>query len=347
MVNDPDPSNPPRLEHLPRVGITAGDPAGIGPEIVLKAVADPEVLRICAPVIIGPAQLLARTSHRLRLQGGYEIVANPKELVEARASPLIYNLNNIEGIAEPGADPVRCGKAAAEYIETAVKLCADGVVDAISTAPISKRAFYLAGYSFPGHTEFLARLTGTTDYAMTYICSSLRIVLLTTHIPLAKALTFVEKTRIEKMLRLAHHQLNRWGIEHPRLAVAALNPHGSEGGLFGIEEASEIIPAIESLNCEPGKDVLGPFSADTVFLRAARGEFDAVLAMYHDQGTIAAKCLSFGETVNVTMGLPFIRTSPDHGTAFDIAGKGIADPSSMIAAIKMAAELFQRVQTKA
>ena len=174
---------------------------------------------------------------------------------------------------------------------------------------------------------------------MAFVSANLRIVLLSTHVPLSEAIRLVERDRIMKVIYLAHRELQRWGIERPRLAVAALNPHGAEGGLFGVEEASEIMPAIEAVRRLDDINVQGPYSADTVFLRASRGEFDAVVACYHDQAMIPVKCLSFGEAVNVTLGLPFIRTSVDHGTAFDIAGQGIADPSSMIEAVLLAARL--------
>src|SRR5206468_12162901 len=225
------------------------------------------------------------------------------------------------------------------YIEAAVELCAAGSIDAIATAPINKRALFLGGYSFPGHTEFLAYLTGTEDYAMGFVAANLRVVLLSTHVPLSEAIRLVRRERIEDTIRLTDREVRRWGIERPRIAVAALNPHGAEGGLFGIEEVSEMVPAIDACHTRDGIDVRGPFSVDTVFLRASRGEFDAVVACYHDQAMIPVKCLSFGEAVNVTLGLPFIRTSVDHGTAFDIAGKGIAEHSSMVTAIKLAAEL--------
>jgi 4-hydroxythreonine-4-phosphate dehydrogenase len=220
-------------------------------------------------------------------------------------------------------------------------LCAAGSIDAVATAPINKRALFLGGYSFPGHTEFFAHLTGAEEYAMAFVAGNLRIVLLSTHVPLAEAIRLVERDRIVKRVNLTNRELQRWGIEKPRIAVAALNPHGAEGGLFGVEEASEIMPAIDA--CRRDEiNVQGPFSADTVFLRASRGEFDGVIACYHDQAMIPVKCLSFGEAVNVTLGLPFIRTSVDHGTAFDIAGKGLAEHSSMVAAIKLAAELSTR-----
>lgn len=314
-----------------------GDPAGIGPEVVLKAVAEDEVRRACIPVIIGDAQLLAHTARTLDLQSGYDIVRADEPFPE-HSEPVIYHLDNISGFIEPGIESGAAGKAAGGYIEAAVELCAAGNIDAIATAPINKRALFLGGYSFPGHTEFLAHLTGAEDYAMAFVAGNLRIVLLSTHVPLSEAIRLVERDRIVSRVNLTNRELQRWGIEKPRIAVAALNPHGAEGGLFGVEEASEIMPAIDACRRDD-INVQGPFSADTVFLRASRGEFDGVIACYHDQAMIPVKCLSFGEAVNVTLGLPFIRTSVDHGTAFDIAGKGLAEHSSMVAAIKLAADL--------
>jgi 4-hydroxythreonine-4-phosphate dehydrogenase len=291
-------------------------------------------------VIVGDAQLLAHTARTLDLTCGYDIVRYDEPFLTDHTEPLIFHLDNIGGHIEPGIESGLAGKAAAQYIEAAVELCAAGKLDAIATAPINKRALFLGGYSFPGHTEFLAHLTGTEEYAMAFVASNLRIVLLSTHVPLAEAIRMVEHERILRVLRLTHREMKRWGIERPRIAVAALNPHGAEGGLFGVEEASEIMPAVEACRGKDDMNVQGPFSADTVFLRASRGEFDAVIACYHDQAMIPVKCLSFGEAVNVTLGLPFIRTSVDHGTAFDIAGKGLAEHSSMVAAIKLAVELI-------
>ena len=316
-----------------------GDPAGIGPEVVLKAVAEEDIRRLCVPVIIGDAQLLAHTARTLDLQCGYDIVRRGEPFPDQFSDPIIFHLDNIGGFIEPGIESGAAGKAAAGYIEAAVELCAAGSIEAIATAPINKRALFLGGYSFPGHTEFLAHLTGAEEYAMAFVAANLRIVLLSTHVPLSEAIRLVEKDRLVKVINLAYRELRRWGIERPRLAVAALNPHGAEGGLFGVEEASEMVPAIEACRALDDINVHGPVSADTVFLRASRGEFDAVIACYHDQAMIPVKCLSFGEAVNVTLGLPFIRTSVDHGTAFDIAGKGIAEHSSMVAAIKLAADL--------
>ena len=342
FANNSSNSGPQHGRSLPRIAITMGDPAGIGPEVVLKAVAEAEIRRVCLPIIIGDAQLLAHTARKLDLQCGYDIVRKGEPIPDQLSEPLIFHLDNISGFIEPGIESGAAGKAAGGYIEAAVELCAAGSVDAIATAPINKRALFLGGYSFPGHTEFLAQLTGTEEYAMAFVAANLRIVLISTHVPLAEAILLVERDRIIRTVNLTHRELLRWGIEKPRLAVAALNPHGAEGGLFGMEEASEIAPAIEACRVVDDIDVQGPFSADTIFLRASRGEFDAVIACYHDQAMIPVKCLSFGEAVNVTLGLPFIRTSVDHGTAFDIAGKGIAEHSSMIAAIKLAAELSSR-----
>ena len=327
---------------LPRIGITMGDPAGIGPEVVLKAVAEEEIRSVCVPVIIGDAQLLAHTARTLDLQSGYDIVRRGEPLPGHLTEPVIFHLDNVGGYIEPGIESGAAGKAAAGYIEAAVELCAAGSIEAIATAPINKRALFLGGYSFPGHTEFLASLTSTEEYAMALVAANLRIVLLSTHVPLAEAIRMVERDRIIRIIRLAHRELQRWGIDRPRIAVAALNPHGAEGGLFGVEEASEMVPAVEACRGVDDLNVQGPFSADTIFLRASRGEFDAVIACYHDQAMIPVKCLSFGEAVNVTLGLPFIRTSVDHGTAFDIAGKGLAEHSSMMAAIKLAADLSTR-----
>lgn len=319
-----------------------GDPAGIGPEVVLKAVAEEEIQRVCIPIIIGDAQLLAHTARTLDLQSGYDIVRSDEPIPEQLSEPIIFHLDNINGAIESGVESGAAGKAAGGYIEAAVELCAAGSVDAIATAPINKRSLFLGGYMFPGHTEFLAHLTGTEEYAMAFVAANLRIVLISTHVPLAEAIRLVERDRIVRTINLTNRELKRWGIEHPRLAMAALNPHGAEGGLFGMEETSEIAPAIEACRDADDINIAGPYSADTVFLRASRGEFDAVIACYHDQAMIPVKCLSFGEAVNVTLGLPFIRTSVDHGTAFDIAGKGVAEHSSMVAAIKLAAELSSR-----
>jgi 4-hydroxythreonine-4-phosphate dehydrogenase len=337
-------SNAARIK--PRIGVTIGDPAGIGPEVSLKAVADEEVLATCLPVIIGDAQYLSHWSRIFSLSRRFDVIKAGDPLPQNLDAPIIYNLNNIPGSIEMGCEQAECGRAAAQFIETAAHLCLEGHLNAITTAPINKRSLHLAGYHFPGHTEFLAHLTRADDFAMTFFSPGLRVSLLTTHVPLADVPSYVKKAELEKLIRLIDRELVNYGFDQPRIAVAALNPHGGEGTLFGFEEASEMIPAIESCRQQDGIDVSGPHSGDTIFMRAARGEFDIVISCYHDQGLIPIKCLSFGEAVNVTLGLPFIRTSVDHGTAFDIAGQGRADPTSMIAAIKLAAELFRRRSEK-
>src|SRR5437870_9409197 len=243
----------------PRIGSTMGDPAGIGPEVVLKAVAEDEVRSLCVPVIIGDAQLLAHNARTLDLQCGYEIVRYDERLPDRLSDTVIFHLDNIQGHVEPGIESGDAGKAAAGYIEAAVELCAAGSIDAIATAPINKRALFLGGYSFPGHTEFLAHLTATEVYAMGFVAAYLRVVLVSTLLPLSEAIRLITRERVEKTIRLAHREFCRWGIERPRIAVAALNPHGAEGGLFGVEEASEILPAVTSCRANDEINVRGPF----------------------------------------------------------------------------------------
>ena len=308
--------------------MTMGDAAGIGAEITLKALADEALLKMCSPIIIGDADFLFRTARDLNLEIDWGNIA-------------LHDLKNLRGEVICGADAANTGRAAAEYIEAAVGLWKEKKIDAIATAPISKKAIALGGYDFPGHTEFLAYLSGTKDFAMSFFAKDLRVVLLSTHLALRDAIELVKKEKLIELIKFSHREISRLLKKDARLAVAGLNPHASEGGMFGAEEKDEIDPAIEA--CQKfGIDVSGAFSPDTIFLRGFKGEFDAVVACYHDQATIAVKSLSFGESVNVTLGLPFIRTSVDHGTAFDIAGKNLADASSMKAAIKLAAELACR-----
>ncbi len=331
----------------PRIGITVGDPAGIGPEVSLKAAVDGTVRGVCVPVLIGDAQFLSTWAERFELDCDLYVVHSEgpiPPILGIPDHPIVYNLNNLRGKIEMGREQAVCGRAAAEYIETAVRLCQSGDLDAITTAPINKKSLRLGGYPFPGHTEFLAHLTATGDFAMTFFSPTLRVALLTTHVPLMEVSTYVKREALEKLIRLVHREFIRYGFDRPRIAVAALNPHGGEGMLFGSEEATEMRPAIEACRDGDAIEVSGPHSGDTIFVRTARGEFDVVISCYHDQGLIPVKCYSFGEAVNVTLGLPFIRTSVDHGTAFDIAGQNKAEHSSMITAIKLAAELFERRQ---
>ena len=325
----------------PKIGITVGDPAGIGPEVVLKAVFDEEILENCLPVVIGDAQHLLDLAQTLGLPGHYTNISKYSSDITNSDLPIIYDLQNINDKVVIGVESAVTGKAAAEYIETAVRLCLENKISAITTAPISKNALQMAGYKYPGHTEFLAELTKTEEFAMSFFSGNLRVVLLSTHISLRRAIDFIKREPLMRLIRLADRELQKIGVENPRLAVAELNPHAGENRMFGTEEADEIDPAISACQKE-GINVRGSFSADTIFLRAARGEFDAVIALYHDQATIPIKSLRFGEAVNVTLGLPIIRTSVDHGTAFDIAGKNLAEHSSMKTAIMLAASLSRR-----
>lgn len=318
---------------LPVVGITAGDPAGVGPEVVIKALLGPSIAEVCRPVIIGDRSNLEWTNEHLGLNAKFRDFG-----AEGSDGLQIIDLANIEGPIEFGCESIATGKSAALNIEAAVDLWKQGTIDAIATAPISKNALKLAGYSHPGHTEFLAALTDTKEFAMSFFAEKLRVVLLSTHVSLKNAIDLVTTDSLVKLIEFADRTLPEFIGKRPKIAVAGVNPHASEGGMFGSEEAERIEPAIQRCR-DLGVDVSGPYSPDTIFLRGFRGEFDLVVACYHDQATIAVKSLSFGASVNVTLGLPVIRTSVDHGTAFDIAGMGVADESSMKAAIKLAAEL--------
>jgi len=290
------------MTELPRIGITAGDPAGIGPEIAKKAAADPRVLEVCAPVIYGPVS-------------DDDLAAFARGRVSAEA-----------------------GRAAYDAIVHAVQDARTGTIAAVATAPINKESLRAAGLPWPGHTELLAHLTGARRVAMMFYTETLRVVLATVHIPLRDVPAALTRARLEETIELAAAELPRFGIATPRLALAGLNPHAGEHGLMGAEEEEILAPAVSACRSR-GIEIEGPYPADTVFVRAARGDFDAVIACYHDQGLIPVKLLAFGRAVNVTLGLPIIRTSVDHGTAFDIAGRGVADPSSLVEAVRLAARL--------
>jgi 4-hydroxythreonine-4-phosphate dehydrogenase len=286
----------------PRIALTVGDPAGIGPEIVAKACADARVLSVCEPLPYGP--------------------------------PASASFNQ-------GVLSAEAGRAAYDAVCAAVRDAVGGKVDGMATAPVNKLAFARAGLPWKGHTDLLAHLTGTARVAMMFWSEPLKVVLATVHIPLIEVATALTRELVDGIISLTAHGLPRFGLSLPRLALAGLNPHAGEGGLLGTDEQRVLVPAVEAAR-RAGIDIQGPFPGDTVFVRASRGEFDAVIACYHDQGLIPVKLLAFGRAVNVTLGLPIIRTSVDHGTAFDIAGKGIADPSSMIEATLLAARLAGR-----
>ena len=284
---------------LPKIALTVGDPAGIGPEIVAKAAADPSVRAVCEPIVFAPP-----------------------------ADPNI----------RPGQVSAAAGRAAYETIVRAVAAARRGEVDAITTAPINKLAFAQAGLEWKGHTDLLAHLCTTEHVAMMFHSPQLKVVLLTVHVPLTEVSSLITPVLVDRTIALTKAAMVRFGVSRPRLALAGLNPHAGEGGVIGVEDDRVLAPAVKRAR-DLGIEIRGPIPGDTVFVRASRGEFDCVIACYHDQGLIPVKLLAFGTAVNVTIGLPIIRTSVDHGTAFDIAGKGVADPGSMIAAVKLAAEM--------
>jgi 4-hydroxythreonine-4-phosphate dehydrogenase len=325
------------LDERPVIGITIGDAAGIGPEISLKAISDPGVTSFCRCVLIGDQATLARESARIGLHQRFAEFRGDISSGEVE----VHDLANLPERFAIGMDAAETGRASAENILAGVELWRRGSIDAICTAPISKKAISLAGYDFPGHTEFLAELTGTQEFRMSFFAGELRVLLLSTHLSLVDAIGLISTDSLIEIIRFASRELSKLLGRPVSVAVAGLNPHASEDGLFGNEEADVIRPAVDQCRDEFGINVSGPYSPDTIFLRGYKGEFDAVIALYHDQATIAVKSLSFGSGVNVTLGLPLVRTSVDHGTAFDIAGRRAADASSMIGAVKLAGELVR------
>jgi len=323
----------------PLLAITLGDPAGIGPEVVLKALAHTDVYERSRPLVIGDRRILERAAAWLGRSVDVEIVAHP---AAGTYMPRLVTLLDLEN-APPDRIPVgevsaAAGAAAVDYVFRAGDLAMEGDVDAVVTAPLNKAAMNLAGHDYAGHTELLTERTGAERVSMLLIGPNLRIVHVSTHVGLADAIARVTPVRVEAVIQLAHDACQALGIAHPRIAVAGLNPHASEGGLFGNEEAARIEPAIRAARAR-GLDVSDPQPPDTVFLRAIKGAYDIVVAQYHDQGHIPMKLLAFDSGVNVSYGLPIIRTSVDHGTAFDIAGEGIASESSMLAAIDVAVQM--------
>ena len=290
---------------LPVIAVTAGDPAGIGPEIAVKAIRDPRVVAVCRPIIYGP-------------HAADDLAPFPAGRIDAESARAAYH-----------AIVAATGDALA------------GRVAAIATAPINKESFAEAGLAWKGHTDLLAHLCGVTDVAMMFWSERLRVVLASVHIPLSEVPRFLTRERLLDVIHLTARSLPRFGIAEPRIGVAGLNPHAGEHGLLGKEDVDVFAPAIEGARAG-GVDVSGPFPADTLFVRAVRGEFDVVIAAYHDQGLVPVKLLAFGRAVNVTLGLPIVRTSVDHGTAFDIARQGVADEGSLVEAILLGAKLAMK-----
>jgi len=339
----------------PIIAITMGDAAGVGPEVILKALADREIYILCRPLVVGDLRVLEAAK-------GFAGVDLPLRAVskvsEAQFSPPtieVLDLGNCDPAEVPlGQISPLAGRAAVEAVERATRLALAGEVDAVVTAPLNKAAMQMAGYDYIGHTEILAELCGAPRVTTMLIAGALRVVHVTRHVPLAEVAPLITKERVLETIRLTHEGMRAWGMRQPRIGVAALNPHGGESGLLGREgvpkwpkaawgareEIEEIGPAVEMARAE-GIEAYGPIPADSIFFRAIRGEFDAVVAMYHDQGHIPIKTYGFERSVTVTLGLPIVRTSVDHGTAFDIAGRGLADPTSMKEAIRLAVHLVR------
>ncbi len=328
------------VKKLKKVAVTIGEPGGIGPEVALKAVSDPEVRSACVPILIGGRPPLEKMLKKLKLPVKIRSIAQPEE---SRPEAGFIELIETGGIGaknsyKPGLPTAAGGKASYEYIKKAAEFAMGGRVAAICTAPISKEALKMAGVDYPGHTEMLASLTGTSEFAMMLMGGPLRVLLVTTHVAIKNVPRLIKKEAVLGKIMLAARAATMLGIRKPRIAVCGLNPHAGESGLFGNEDMNEIAPAVREA-ANRGIKVLGPFAPDALFRKAYTGQVDIVVAMYHDQGLIPLKMVAFEKGVNVTIGLPIIRTSPDHGTAYDIAWKGKADPASMIEAIRTALKL--------
>ena len=323
----------------PYIAITMGDPAGIGPEVTAKALMDRQVYEKCRPFVVGSA---AAMDDALRLIGSRESTHVAHSVGEVLATPDAIDVLDLEllnyGEINQGQVSAAAGKASVEWVLKAGELAAAGLVQAVVTAPINKEAASLAGHKDIGHMEIFQSQTGASDVATMLMAGTLRVVHLTTHRALRVACDYVTIENVLAKIKLTHSSFREWGFPTPRIGIAALNPHASDGGLLGDEEEKQIAPAVEEARAQ-GIDAVGPVPPDTVFTQAIDGKYDVVLAMYHDQGHIPIKVHDWARSVSVNLGLPFIRTSVDHGTAFDIAGKGVADHESMLEAIRVAVRL--------
>ncbi len=316
---------PDTIDQLPTIALTMGDPAGVGPEIVFKALADPEVAPLATWIVVGDSRILDLAARVTGLNLASALVLD--------AAPALGGLEDFR----VGRLDARCGQAAVEYVRMATEMCLHGAADAMVTAPLNKEAVALSGRPFSGHTEYIAELCGAAESRMLLASEKLATVHVSTHVPLRQACD-LNIDRIVRTIELGHEAMRLLGFEQPRIAVCGLNPHAGEHGLFGDEDQTAIVPAIEAARAK-GIECSGPHAGDTVFLQAWHGAYDLVVAMYHDQGHIPMKLLDFEGTVNISLGIPIIRTSVDHGTAFDIAGKNQADPRSMKQAMRMAARM--------
>jgi 4-phospho-D-threonate 3-dehydrogenase / 4-phospho-D-erythronate 3-dehydrogenase len=332
------------VNDLPLVAVTMGDGAGVGPEVVVAAALDPQANAECRPVVIGDALRLRQAASILGLDADIVAVADVADAVFQPGRVNVVDLGLLPADLAWGELSPIAGNAAYEYIRVACALAMAGKVHAICTAPLNKEALHAAGHIFPGHTELLAQLTGTPEVSMMLSTPKIKVIHVTTHIGLVDAVKKINPGLVERTIRRGHEALQRAGVAQPKIGVCAINPHAGEGGLFGQgEEAEKIEPGVRAAR-EAGIDVTGPLPADTLFFLAGRGDYDLVVAMYHDQGHGPVKVLGIEAGVNITVGLPVIRTSVDHGTAFDIAGKAIADPRSMVEALHQAAEMATRPQ---
>jgi len=322
----------------PLIAVTMGDPAGIGPEIIARTFEEGDFREQNRAVVVGDAAILERAARLLDLPLRVNTVAEPEDAAFEPGTIDVIPETELPEDLPFGELDARAGDAAFRYVERATGLASAGRVGAIATAPLNKEAMHLAGHKYPGHTEILAELTGTKDYAMMLVTDELKVIHVSTHVSLKEAILRATPDRELAVIRLAHESLRKLGVGSPRVAVAGLNPHAGENGLFGTEDVEQIAPAVAAA-VEEGIDASGPHPPDTVMMRARTGAFDIVVVQYHDQGHIPIKLMGFDTGVNVTVGLPFFRTSVDHGTAFDIAGSGTADPSSLRAALDLARTL--------
>jgi 4-hydroxythreonine-4-phosphate dehydrogenase len=330
----------------PRVAITMGDAAGVGPEIIVKSLAHADVYERCRPLVVGDARRLRRAVEIIGSSLAIRVVANPRDAEFAPGAVECIDLALIPDDLPWGRISPIAGDAAYRYVDVAVALASKKEVDAICTAPLNKEALHAGGHVFPGHTEMLAALTNTPEVSMMLIAPKLRVIHVTTHIGLIDAIARIDPGLVERTILRGHEALVRSGLPRPRVGVCGINPHAGEHGLFGHgEEEQKIEPAIRAVRAQ-GIDVEGPLPADSLFFRAQRGDFDLVVAMYHDQGHAPVKVLGLEAGVNVTVGLPVVRTSVDHGTAFDIAGTGSADERSMLEAIHQAIAIAPRTSTQ-
>ena len=329
------------MSKKPIIGITMGDGAGVGPEIILKSLESREVLENSIPVVIGDKKRLEKAGEILNSAISFVEVQPEDNFSTQLPEKQVYclDLNLLDSGLPFGEVSAEAGHAAYEYLKTAIQLANQGKIDAICTAPLNKEALHKGGHLYPGHTEILAELTDTSNFAMMLSSPKLKVIHVTTHVGLKDAIDQITPDRVYDVVKMAHETLSQAGIDNPKIAVCGINPHAGENGLFGYgEEEKQVIPGVERARQE-NMDVQGPLPADTLFFRAVRGDFDIVVAMYHDQGHGPIKVLGLDAGVNITVGLPIIRTSVDHGTAFDIAGKGLADEKSMLEALRQAIEL--------